>query len=87
MAGQPSAEIAEASRLFRSPAKTDHDRDIAGFAIGDAEASDKITLDAHALERGGEEAAATMNDENFMTLLRQARDLPGQGANGGVVFE
>src|SRR4029077_18038917 len=64
-----------------------HDGDIAGFAIGDAQASDEIAFDAHALEGGGENAAAAMHNKDFVTLLRECGDLPGQAAHGGVVFE
>ncbi len=70
----PSAEIAA-------------DGHIARFAVGDAQASDELAFDGHALEGGGKEAAAAMHDENFMALLHERGDLPRERAHRGVVFE
>jgi len=45
-----------------------------------AKAGDELTFDGHALESGGKKAAAAMNDENLMALLRE-RPQPAARAN------
>ncbi len=65
----------------------DHDGDITRIAVGDAQAGDELAFDGHALESGREKAAATVNDENFVALPRERRDLPRKRAHCGVVFE
>jgi len=64
-----------------------HDGHIARFAVGDAQAGDELAFDGHALEGGGEKAAAAMHDENFVALLGKRRDLLRERAHRVVVFQ
>ncbi len=65
----------------------DHDRHIARFTVGDAQAGDELAFDSHALESGGKKPAATVDDEYFVAPPRERRDLLRERAHRGVVFE
>ncbi len=74
-------------QLLIQQAGENHDGHIARFAVGDAQTGNELAFDGHALEGGGEKAAAAMHDENFMAALRERRDLMRERAHRGVVFE
>src|SRR5260370_13410906 len=50
-------------------AREGHDGNVASFAIGNAEATDKLAFNTQALERFREQAAAAMNDNDLMAML------------------
>ena len=64
-----------------------HDGGVACFAVRDAQAADKLALDGHALQRGGEKLAAAVHHEDLVTLLRQRGNLAREFAHCGVVFQ
>ena len=72
---------------FIQQAGEDHDGNIARFTVGDTEAVDEFAFDAEAFEGRRETAAATMDDENFVTLFRKRSDLRGQFAHDGIAFQ
>jgi hypothetical protein len=65
----------------------DHYRDISRFAIRDAQTARELAFDAHALQRGGEEPAATVHDKDFVASVRERYYLARQVAHHGFVFE
>jgi hypothetical protein len=65
----------------------DHHSGIASLTIGDAEAGDKLALDAHALQSFGKGTTAAMHHKDFVTFEGESGDLTSQRAHGGFVFE
>jgi short subunit dehydrogenase-like uncharacterized protein len=68
-------------------AREHHDGHVASLAVRHAQAGNELALDAHALQRGGEQAPAAVDDQDFLTLFCQDGDLPSQGTDRGIVFE
>src|SRR5262249_40823466 len=52
----------------------DHERDVAGFGVGDAQAGDELTLLAESLQRVGELHAAAMHDGYLMAIAYELCD-------------
>src|SRR4029077_15961541 len=60
---------------------------VAGFPVRHTQPGNKFALDAHALERRGEETPAARDDAQLVAFFRQRGDLANQGATEGVIFE
>jgi hypothetical protein len=65
----------------------DHDRDIAGFGVGDAQAGDELALLAELFERVGELYAAAVNDGDLMAVAHQFSDGADAAVEQRGIFE
>src|SRR5208337_2221142 len=72
--------------LVQKAAKDQHSG-VAGFAVGNAQASDKLTFDAEALQCGGEKTAAAMDDKNFVAMASEVGDVLRERSSRGCVFK
>jgi hypothetical protein len=69
--------MAPARRLFKQAAENHHG-DVARFAIRHAQPVDEFALNAHALQRGGENFPAAMHHQDFVALVGKLRHLTRQ---------
>ena len=65
----------------------DHERGVAGFGVGDAEAGDELALLAHLGERPGKLDAAAMDDGDLVTILHEIVDSAAAEQEDGGIFE
>ena len=74
-------------QLLVHSAAQHHQRGIAGFRIGDAQAGDKLTLLAHLLQGAGQRRAAAVHHGDLVAILRQHRDRPRTAMKQAWIFE
>src|SRR5580700_65170 len=75
--GLPSGRDGAGHTLIQQPAENHHG-DVSGFAISDPQAVDEPALDAHAFERASENLSATMDYQQFVSLMGKLRNLSAQ---------
>src|SRR5260370_2649241 len=68
-------------------AREGHDGNVASFAIGNAEATDKLAFNTQALERFREQAAAAMNDKDLMAMLGKFCNMASEIFDQRRIFE